>query len=181
MIYLYTCWWELRICMANVQSALSKFLGNVKAENYKKFAEDLLNAFQTVGCNMSLKIHFLHSHMDFFPPKMGASSDENWKSFHHNISTMEERYAGKSSQNRTCYLTIVGTLQKRCLLTDTNKWVKQKKVFKRDLNQTFVFIFLLCNYIKKISCSILTAIFEFFTFISTWKSNFKPSDPVTQI
>jgi hypothetical protein len=63
--------------MANVQSALSKFLRNVKAENYKKLAEDLLNAHQTMGCNTSLKIHFLHSHMDFFPPKMGALSDEN--------------------------------------------------------------------------------------------------------
>jgi hypothetical protein len=32
------------------------FLGNVKSENHKKLVEDLLNAYQTVGCNMSLKI-----------------------------------------------------------------------------------------------------------------------------
>ena len=29
-------------------------LGNVKAENYKEIVEDLLNAQQTVRCNMSL-------------------------------------------------------------------------------------------------------------------------------
>jgi len=35
------------------------FLRNVKAEHYKELVEDLLNAYQTMGCNMSLKIHFL--------------------------------------------------------------------------------------------------------------------------
>ena len=49
------------------------FLGNVKAENYKELVEDLLNAYQTMGCNMSLKIHFLHSHLDVFPQEPGCS------------------------------------------------------------------------------------------------------------
>ena len=38
------------------------FLGNVKAENHKELFEDLLNAYQTMERNMSLKIYFLHSH-----------------------------------------------------------------------------------------------------------------------
>jgi hypothetical protein len=29
------------------------FLGNVQAKNYKELTEDLLNAYQTVRCNMS--------------------------------------------------------------------------------------------------------------------------------
>jgi hypothetical protein len=33
------------------------FLGNIKSENYKKLAEDLFNAYQIMGCNISLKIH----------------------------------------------------------------------------------------------------------------------------
>jgi len=36
------------------------FLGNVQAENYKELVEDLLNAYQTVRCNMSLIIHFFY-------------------------------------------------------------------------------------------------------------------------
>ena len=48
---------------------------------------------------MSLKTHFLLYHLDFFPPKLGAVSDEHWEWFHLDISTMEKWYAGKSSQN----------------------------------------------------------------------------------
>jgi hypothetical protein len=67
------------------------FLGNVKAENYKELVEDLLNAYQTMGCNTSSKINFLRSHLDFFPPNLGAVSDEHGERFHPDIiSTMEK-------------------------------------------------------------------------------------------
>lgn len=32
-------------------------------------------------CRMSHKIQFLHSHQKFFPPNLGAASDEQWKKF----------------------------------------------------------------------------------------------------
>ena len=40
------------------------FLGNRRSQNY----EELVNkqSYQKLGCNMSLKIHFLHSRLDFF-------------------------------------------------------------------------------------------------------------------
>ncbi|UYV67412.1 hypothetical protein LAZ67_5000499 [Cordylochernes scorpioides] len=47
-----------------------------------------------LGCNMSLKIHFLHSHLDFFPDNLGAVSDEHGERFHQAISSMEKRYQG---------------------------------------------------------------------------------------
>ena len=72
-------------------------LGNVKAENYKEPLEDSLNAYQSMGCNMSLKIHFLQSHLDFFPPNLSALSDEYGERFHQGISTIEKRYVAKSS------------------------------------------------------------------------------------
>jgi hypothetical protein len=40
----------------------------------------------------SLKMHFLHSDLDFFPPKCGAVSDEHGEHFHQDISAMEQRY-----------------------------------------------------------------------------------------
>jgi hypothetical protein len=82
--------------MANV---CLNFLGNVKAENYKELFEDLLNAYQAMGCNTSFKIYFLPSHLNFFLPNMGAVSDGHGERFHQDISTMEERFAGKSSRN----------------------------------------------------------------------------------
>ena len=75
------------------------FLGNVKAENYKELVEDMLNAYHTMGCNTSLNIHFLHSHLDFFPANLGAASDEHGERFRQDISTMEKKYSGQSSQN----------------------------------------------------------------------------------
>jgi hypothetical protein len=44
---------------------------------------------------MSLKIHFLHSHLDFFPDDLGHVSDENGERFHQDIATMEKRYQGR--------------------------------------------------------------------------------------
>ncbi|UYV73058.1 hypothetical protein LAZ67_10001706 [Cordylochernes scorpioides] len=52
-------------------------LGSVKVENYRDIVNDLLLSYKALGCNMSLKIHFLHSHLDFFPDNLGAVSDEH--------------------------------------------------------------------------------------------------------
>ena len=76
--------------MANVQSDLSKFPWKCKSRNHKKLVEDFLNAYQTVRCHMSLKIHFLHSNLDFFPPNLPAVSDKHWEKFRQEFSTMEK-------------------------------------------------------------------------------------------
>ena len=49
----------------------TNFLGNVRAENYKELVEDMLMKYKKLGCNMSLKIRFLHSHLDFFHSNCG--------------------------------------------------------------------------------------------------------------
>jgi hypothetical protein len=41
------------------------------------------------------KIHFLHSHLDFFPTYLGDVSKKCGGRFHLNISTMEKCYQGK--------------------------------------------------------------------------------------
>ena len=46
------------------------FLGNRRPQNYEELANNLLQSYQKLGCNMSLKIDFLHSHLDFFPRKL---------------------------------------------------------------------------------------------------------------
>jgi hypothetical protein len=65
---------------------------HVKAANFRHLAEDLLNSYEKLGCSMSLMMHFLHSHLDFFPPKCGAISNKHGECFHQDILAMEQRY-----------------------------------------------------------------------------------------
>ena len=71
------------------------FFGNHKTANYKDVVRDLLTSYKAVGCNMSLQIHFLESHLDFFPGNLGEVSDENGERFHQVIMAMEKQYQGK--------------------------------------------------------------------------------------
>jgi len=61
-------------------------LGNQMAENYQDVVQDLLTLYKAMGCNMSLKIHFLESHLDFFPENLGEVSDEHGERFHQDIN-----------------------------------------------------------------------------------------------
>jgi hypothetical protein len=76
---------------------MKTFLGNYKAENYHEIVSDLLTAYKAMGCNMSLKVHFLGSHLDFFPENLGTVSDEHGERFHQDSYNMEKRYQGKWS------------------------------------------------------------------------------------
>jgi hypothetical protein len=78
-------WNDFRLVATN-------FLGNNKADNYKELVEYLLLSYEELGCNMSLTIHFLHSHLDFFPENCGALSDEHGERIHRDIAAMEKRY-----------------------------------------------------------------------------------------
>ena len=75
------------------------FLGNHKAENYIEIVENMIEAFRRLGSRMSLKLHFLHSHLEFFPDNLDAVSDEHGERFHQDIAVVETRYKGKSSSN----------------------------------------------------------------------------------
>lgn len=44
---------------------------------------------------MSIKLHYLHSHLDRFSDNMGDVSDEHGERFHQQIATMEKRYSGR--------------------------------------------------------------------------------------
>jgi len=55
----------------------------------------VLSLHHKLGCNMSLKIYMLHSHLVFFPDNSGMFSDEYGERFHQEIATMDKRYQGK--------------------------------------------------------------------------------------
>ena len=64
---------------------MKNFLGNNKALNDADLVSNMLIAFKNLGCNMSIKIHYLFSHMDRFPENLGSMSDEQGEKFHQDI------------------------------------------------------------------------------------------------
>jgi hypothetical protein len=70
-------------------------LGSEKEENYSEIM--LISSYSAVGCNMSLILHFLHHHLDFFPENLGIATNEHGDRFHQDISQTEKRYGGKWS------------------------------------------------------------------------------------
>ncbi|GBM83423.1 hypothetical protein AVEN_14072-1 [Araneus ventricosus] len=55
----------------------------------------MIKKVKILGCSMSLKVHFLDSHLDYFPENLGAVSEEQGEIFHQDIKEMERRYQGK--------------------------------------------------------------------------------------
>ena len=62
-----------------------------KSENYVEIVEILLFSYLALGCNMSWKLHFLQSHLDFFPGNMAAVSDEHGERFRQDKYRMEKK------------------------------------------------------------------------------------------
>ena len=44
---------------------------------------------------MSLKMHFLFSHFDFFKQNLGHFSEEHGERFHQDMKNIEQRYQGR--------------------------------------------------------------------------------------
>ena len=55
---------------------------------------------------MSLKIHFLHSHLSFFSEKLGAVSNEQCVQFHLDIAKMEQ--CNKEDRSQLCWGIAAG-------------------------------------------------------------------------
>ncbi|UYV66040.1 K02A2.6-like [Cordylochernes scorpioides] len=70
----------------------------------------LFISYQTLGIIMLLNIHFLHSHLDFFPDVLGAVSDEYGERFQQDISSMKERYQGWVERALNCPRLISSVL-----------------------------------------------------------------------
>ncbi len=71
---------------------VQNFLGKHKSENYKELVSNLISTFRDIGANMSIKMHFLFSHLDRFPENVGDVSDKQGERFHQD---MVSRYQGR--------------------------------------------------------------------------------------
>jgi len=52
-----------------------KFLGNTKDPHYKIIVQFMLTAYKIQSCKISLKVHFLHSHVDNISKNLGAFNE----------------------------------------------------------------------------------------------------------
>ena len=64
------------------------FLVNFKRDNYKKIVKNMQQKFEEQICLMSIKLHFLYSHLEHFPENLGDYSEEQGECFHPNIKEM---------------------------------------------------------------------------------------------
>lgn len=76
------------------RAVVTKFLGNVKDPNFKEIVGDLVKNYEQIGALMNLKLHFLNSHLDYFPENLGDVSEEQGERCHQDLKTMEQRYQG---------------------------------------------------------------------------------------
>ena len=74
---------------------VKSFLGNNNARNYAELVTNMLTALRNFGCNMSIKMHYLFSHMRRLPKNLGPMSDDQGDRFHQDMKEMETRYQGR--------------------------------------------------------------------------------------
>ena len=104
------------------------FLGKKKASNYQELVEVMLKNFQALEARMSIKIHYLFSHLDRFPENLSDVSEEQGERFHQDIKTMEERYQGRWNAHMMadyCW----------SLMRDCTRETHKRKSYKRSFLQ----------------------------------------------
>ena len=81
-----------RAAWCSYVSVIREFLGNTKASNYRNLVNVMLQNFQALGARLSIKLHYLFCHQDYFPENLGDVSKKQGERFHQDIRTMKERY-----------------------------------------------------------------------------------------
>jgi hypothetical protein len=74
------------------RDVVTKFLGNVKYPYCTNIVNKMLDAFDDLGCNMSLKFYFMHSHVDYFAENLGSWSEGQGERFHKDVKEIKRRY-----------------------------------------------------------------------------------------
>ena len=82
-----------------LKSVISDFLGNNRSAEYEKEVELSKEELSKIRTRMSVKMHFLWSHLDYFPQNCGDVSEEQRERFHQDIRVMQERYQGRWDVN----------------------------------------------------------------------------------
>ena len=99
--------------------------------------EDLVTSYETLCCSdMSLKLHFLHSHLDSFRVSSDATHEERGVRSYQDISAMENTYKGKR-----CAAILADYCWK--LKRDAME-IQYKRRMKKALFNSYTFIVVSC-------------------------------------
>ena len=74
-----------------LKRVIQGFLGKHRCQDYERLVRDMLHAFEAIDVRMSLKIHFLHHHLNFFSQQLPTESDEQGERFHQTALPFEFR------------------------------------------------------------------------------------------
>ena len=113
---------------SSFKAAINRFLGNNRQASYVSTVSELLENYKNVDCRMSLKLHFLNSHLDFFPQNLGAASDEQGACFYQDILKMGRHYQGRwdpAMMNDYCWFLFRETYE---ILHKQNFLIRQSNV-----------------------------------------------------
>lgn len=78
-----------------VKAVIQNVLGIHRSEIWRILIENMIDAFHLLNVKMSLKIHFLHSHVEKLAEQSPAESDEHGERFHQVTARLEHWYSGK--------------------------------------------------------------------------------------
>ncbi|GFT66743.1 uncharacterized protein TNCV_1395061 [Trichonephila clavipes] len=106
---------------------MSNFLGKKRSDDHVELVESMLTNLKELECKVSIKIHFLHSHLDRFPQNLSDFSEEQGERFHQDLRTMEERYQGRWDSHMMA--DYCWSLQR-----DLPKVVHSRKSYKRSFH-----------------------------------------------
>jgi len=117
----------------SLTAVIEDFLGYFKAPNYYDLSKKLLNSYEKLGCNVSVKVHFLHSHVNYFPENLEAIIEEQGVSSHQDIKTIA-KIPGMLEYQHVGRLLLV--LRKRLLAVAApekhrkdNFWISNRAIF----------------------------------------------------
>ena len=113
-----------RAAWCSYVSMIREFLGNTKASNYRNLVDVMLQNFQALGARMSIKLHYLFNHLEYFPENLDDISEEQGERFHQDIRKMKERYQG-------CWNSHMMADYCRTLIRDCTEQSHRRKSYKR--------------------------------------------------
>lgn len=62
---------------------IKNFLRNWKVDSYTEIVEEQILNFISLGCKMSIKLHYLYGHLSDFPENLSDVSEEQDERLHH--------------------------------------------------------------------------------------------------
>lgn len=76
----------------SIKDVIFGVLGKRRSQNIRALVQNMLKYFEQIGVNMSLKIHFLHHHLDILENQRATESDEQGERYHQVALPFEKRY-----------------------------------------------------------------------------------------